>query len=141
VSPLPVERDTVTIRRKRAATSIPLETSKPLATQRTSLSLHSAQIMTADSASFTVNTSDGRTGDRHEFHISGALIYATLDSGGSTISVWASEPALPYDRNDPSAAVASRNFRLRMSRVQARGFRDQLVAVLKRGRRQASAES
>ena len=124
----------MTTRKKLIDVSIPTEASETRSTKETSLSLHPTQIVTSDSAALTVKTHDGRTGDRHEFHISGALIHATSDSSGSTVSVWASEPALPYGSYDPSVGVEGRAFEIRMSRTQAEGLRDRLVAELKRRR-------
>ena len=124
----------MTARRKLIKASIPLEASETGSTPATILSLHSSKIITADGANLTVSTSDGRTGDRHEFHMSEGLIHATLDSSGSTVSIWASEPALPYGSYEPSVGVESRVFRLRVSRAQAERLRDQLVAALKRRR-------
>lgn len=128
------EGDTVMVRRKVIKASVPLEASETGSTPASILSLHSAQIITVDGSNLTVSTCDGRTGDRHEFHMSEGLIHATLDSGGSTVSVWASEPALPYGSYDPGVGVESRVFRLRVSRAQAEGLRDQLVTALKRRR-------
>jgi hypothetical protein len=64
----------------------------------------------ADDIALKVITSDGRTGDGHEFHMSEALLHATLHSDGSTLSIWAVEPALPSGSYDPGTGAASRRF-------------------------------
>jgi hypothetical protein len=98
-------------------------------------------IISPESASVIVKTGDGRTGDRHEFHLSGTLLHATLDLSGSSLTVWASEPALPHGAFDPGVGVESRYFRLIMSRTQAEGLRDGLSAALGRRRRKKLAQS
>lgn len=98
-------------------------------------------IISSESASVIVKTGDGRTSDRHEFHLFGTLLRATLDSSGSTLTVWATEPALPQGAYDPSVGVETRYFRLKMSRTQAEGLRDALVAELRRDRRKKLVQS
>lgn len=98
-------------------------------------------VIGADGANIIVQTGDGRTGDRCEFHMSGGLIHATLDDAHSTVSVWATEAALPDGTFDPSVGVESRFFRLRMSRAQAAILRDALVAEFKRHRREKLTRS
>jgi len=93
------------------------------------------QVIEPNGVDIIVQTGDGRTGDRCEFHMSGTLIHATLDQARSTVSVWATEAALPDGTYDPSVGVESRFFRLQMSRAQAEGLRDALVAEFKRHRR------
>jgi hypothetical protein len=46
-----------------------------------------------DDAALKGIAGDGRTGDGHEFHMSEGLVRATLHSSGSTLSIWAVEPA------------------------------------------------
>jgi hypothetical protein len=97
--------------------------------------------ISSDSASILIKTGDGRTGDRHEFHLSGTLIRATLDLSGSMLTVWATESALPEGAYDPAVGVQSRYFRPEMSRTQAEGLRDRLSAALGRRRRKKLAQS
>ena len=85
-----------------------------------------------DDPALKVITGDGRTGDGHEFHMSEGLIRATLHSGGSTLSIWAVEPALPSGSYDPSVGTASRHFSVTISRRQAESLRDQLASLLRR---------
>jgi hypothetical protein len=98
-------------------------------------------MMPPESASLIVKTGDGRTGDHHEFHLSGTLIRATMDLSGSMLTVWATEPALPQGAYDPGVGVQSRYFRPEMSRTQAEGLRDRLSAGLGRRRRKKLAQS
>ena len=98
-------------------------------------------VMAPESASIVVKTSDGGTGDRHEFHLCGTLLHATLDLSGSILTVWASEPPLPHGAYEPNVGVESRYFRLEMSRTQAEGLRDRLSAALGRRRRKKLAQS
>ena len=98
-------------------------------------------VIEADGTNIIVQTGDGRTGDRCEFHMSGGLIHATLDQTLSTVSVWATEGALPDGTFDPSAGVETRFLRLRMSRAQAASLRDVLVAEFKRYRREKLTRS
>jgi hypothetical protein len=92
--------------------------------------LRRVHVIAADSADKIVWTSDGRTGDSHEFHMEAASLQAALDSAGSSLAIWATEPALPYGTYDPRVGCASRNFRLVMSRVSAELLRDALIREL-----------
>jgi hypothetical protein len=92
------------------------------------------QVIEPDGADIIVRWGDGRTGDHGEFQMSGGLS-TTLDRARSTVSVWATEAALPGGTYDPSVCVEGRFFRLGMSRAQAEGLRDRLVAEFKRHRR------
>jgi hypothetical protein len=83
-----------------------------------------------DSADKIVKTSDGRTGDRHEFHMAAAAFHATLNSAGTALAIWGTEPALPDGAYDPSVGCPTRNFRLEMSRVSAELLRDALIREL-----------
>ena len=98
-------------------------------------------MISPESASVIVKTGDGRTGDHHEFHLSGTLLRATLDLSGSMLTIWATESALPQGAYDPAVGVQSRYFRLQMSRTQAEILRDGLSAALGRRRRKKLAES
>jgi hypothetical protein len=98
-------------------------------------------VIEADGTNIIVQTGDGRTGDRCEFHMSGSLIHATLDRTHSTVSVWATEAALPDGTFGPSVGVESRFFRLQMSRTQAERLRDALTAEFKQHRRQKLTSS
>src|SRR5437868_2615109 len=92
--------------------------------------LRRVHIVQADSADIVVQTADGRTGDRHEFHMKAASLHATLDSALISLAIWATEPALPPGTYDPSVGCPSRYFRLEMSRVSAELLRDALIREL-----------
>jgi hypothetical protein len=87
-------------------------------------------VIHSDSAEIIVKTSDGRTGDKHQFHMEAVSLHATLDSAGSSLAIWGTEPALPNGSYDPSVGCASRNFRLVISRVAAELLRDALIDEL-----------
>jgi hypothetical protein len=91
----------------------------------------------AGDAAIVVKTGDGRTGDRHEFHLSESLVHAASDASGSAITIFAIESALPDGTYEPSAGTASRYFRLQMSREQARGLQRSLSAALRNAVRAA----
>lgn len=92
--------------------------------------LRDKAMIAADSAELVIKTADGRTGDHHEFRLSGTLLRATLDSTGSTVTVWASESALPDDAYHLSTGSESRYLRLMMSRDQAKILREAITGAL-----------
>ena len=96
----------------------------------------------SESASVVVKTGNGRTGDHHEFHLSGTFLRATLDSSDSILTIWATEPALPQGAYDASVGVESRYIiRLKILWTQAEGLGDALVAALRRHRRKKLPQS
>ena len=97
--------------------------------------LQQVHVIDRDSTDMIVRTLDGRTGDRHEFHLTGSNgLRATVDNSSTVVSIWATEPALPKGTYDPSVGVPSRHIRITISLAEAESLRDQLRKELRKTR-------
>lgn len=94
-----------------------------------------------DSATVVVTTGDGRTGDHFEFRLAGTSLHATAEGGGTGLTIWGTEPALPPGSYEPSVGVQTRHLSLRMSRVQAELLRDAIARALTGSRHRSRRKS